>query len=212
MKELKELEEYFYAHRKKEGVATSNMADIVGVYAGIKPACVVGFNEEESFSADLLELKEILSRFGMFAVFSFRAIRGAKSFYWNEDVYISKEKETAMRLKDAFEKMWKTIDDLGEIIKPEEWNEETLKIGKLLGYPMTAVEAFISDRDVMDDKDCRSFVDEKNRYYAHSKEFEREEFELYDKPLNLAIEKCAPRVAKIMKSDEKKRWTEFLKG
>ena len=45
-----------------------------------------------------------------------------------------------------------------------------------------------------------------NRYYVHSEKFEDDEFREYDLPLNQAILKYLPRIAKSMQADQKKRW------
>ena len=49
----------------------------------------------------------------------------------------------------------------------------------------------------------------RNRYYVHSLEHERDEFEMHDRPLNQAIEKWTPYTAEKLRADEKKRWLEF---
>ena len=49
----------------------------------------------------------------------------------------------------------------------------------------------------------------RNRYYVHSEKFEDDEFREYDLPLNQAILKYLPRVAKIMQADSKKRWLDY---
>lgn len=46
----------------------------------------------------------------------------------------------------------------------------------------------------------------RNRYYAHSEKFEDDEFREYDLPLNQAILRYLPRIAKSMQADLKKRW------
>lgn len=44
----------------------------------------------------------------------------------------------------------------------------------------------------------------RNRYYAHSEKFEDDEFRQYDLPLNQAILKYLPRIAKNMQMDQKR--------
>ena len=89
-----------------------------------------------------------------------------------------------------------------------EWNEANLRVGKLLGYPKTAVLEYIKtsgDASYMKNEKRRERM-ARNRYYVHSEKFEDDEFREYDLPFNQAILKYLPRVAKIMQADFKKRW------
>jgi hypothetical protein len=89
-----------------------------------------------------------------------------------------------------------------------EWNEANLRVGKLLGYPETSVLEYIKmsgDASYMKSEKRRKRM-ACNRYYVHSGKFEDDEFREYDLPLNQAILKYLPRIAKSMQTDSKKRW------
>ena len=89
-----------------------------------------------------------------------------------------------------------------------EWNEANLRVGKLLGYPETSVLEYIKmsgDASYMKSEKRRKSM-ARNRYYVHSGKFEDDEFREYDLPLNQAILKYLPRIAKSMQTDSKKRW------
>ena len=83
-----------------------------------------------------------------------------------------------------------------------------INVRKLLGYPETAILEYIeaSSDELYFKSEKRREKMARNRYYAHSEKFEDDEFRQYDLPLNQAILKYLPRIAKIMQTDPKKRW------
>ncbi len=99
------------------------------------------------------------------------------------------------------------MDDYGQIYAPEEWQNATIKLGKLVGYPDTAVMAFAdsaSERDINSRERAERM--RRNRYYAHSAEYEEQKYETYDLKLNQAIAELAPKTAEIYANDKTKKW------
>ena len=208
-KPLRKLEDFlynFYGEENKE-IVCAVIACILGVLIGLKPATLL-VNDVLSDGQMLLdngEFEVLLSQLNLKMVIG-SVSRFAKKITTRK---ISLKEELCLELKRYYEKMV-SLSCNGVAMKGEEkeWTELTLKIGKLLGYPKTAVLEFVSkneDEEYVKDANRMGRI-ERNRYYVHSEAFEDEEFEKYDLPLNLAIKQYLPRTAAIMQADSKKRW------
>lgn len=221
-KKLLELEDFlleFYGEENIE-LVISEAASILGVLIGIKPAALLvnDVMEDGRMLLDGGTLKNILEELGIkmtigdvskFAVHRNNK-RTADSLYEGDEfIYISIEDS----LCDQLMKNYLVVTDLtedGVVAEKDrnEWNEANLRVGKLLGYPETAVLEYIKtsgDASYMKSEKRRKRM-ARNRYYAHSERFEDNEFRKYDLPLNQAILKYLPRIAKSMRADSKRRW------
>ncbi len=221
-KKLLELEYFlleFYGEENIE-LVISEASSILGVMIGIKPAALL-VNDMMEDGRMLLDgdiLKNILEELGIkitigdvskFAVHK-NIKRMADSLYEGDEfIYISIDES----LCDELMKNYSVVTDLteGGLVAEKnrnEWNEANLCVGKLLGYPETAVLEYIKtsgDASYMKSEERRKRM-ARNRYYAHSEKFEDDEFRKYDLPLNQAILRYLPRIAKSMQADPKKRW------
>ena len=221
-KKLLELEDFLLEFYGEEniGLVISEAASILGVMIGIKPTALL-VNEVMEDGRMLLDgdiLKNILEELGIkitigdvskFAVHN-NIKRTVDSLYEGDEfIYISIDES----LCDELRKNYSVVTDLteGGVVAEKDrkkWNEANLRVGKLLGYPETAVLEYIKtsgNASYMKNEKRRERM-ARNRYYAHSEKFEDDEFREYDLPLNQAILKYLPRVAKIMQADSKKRW------
>lgn len=221
-KKLLELEDFLLEFYGEEniGLVVSEAASILGVLIGIKPAALL-VNDMMEDGRMLLDgdiLKNILEELGIkitigdvskFAVHK-NIKRMADSLYEGDEfIYISIDEN----LCDELMKNYLVVTDLtedGAVAEKDrnEWNEANLRVGKLLGYPETAVLEYIKtsgDASYMKSEERRKRM-ARNRYYAHSEKFEDDEFRKYDLPLNQAILRYLPRIAKSMQADPKKRW------
>ena len=221
-KKLLELEDFLLEFYGEEniGLVISEAASILGVLIGIKPAALL-VNDVMKDGRMLLDgdiLKNILEELGIkitigdvskFAVHN-NIKRMTDSLYEGDEfIYISIDES----LCDELKRNYSVVTDLieGGVVAEKDrnkWNEANLRVGKLLGYPKTAVLEYIKtsgDASYMKSEKRRKRM-ARNRYYVHSEKFEDDEFRKYDLPLNQAILKYLPRIAKSMQADLKKRW------
>ena len=221
-KRLLELEDFLLEFYGEEniGLVISEAASILGVLIGIKPAALL-VNDVMDDGRMLLDgdtLKNILEELGIkitigdvskFAVHN-NIKRMTDSLYEGDEfIYISIDES----LCDELMKNYSMVTDLTEdgVVAEKDrnkWIEANLRVGRLLGYPETAVLEYIKtsgDASYMKSEERRIRM-ARNRYYAHSEKFEDDEFRKYDLPLNQAILKYLPKIAKSMQADSKKRW------
>ena len=221
-KKLLELEDFLLEFYGEEniGLVISEAASILGVLIGIKPAALL-VNDVMKDGRMLLDgdiLKNILEELGIkitigdvskFAVHN-NIKRMIDSLYEGDEfIYISIDES----LCDELKRNYSVVTDLieGGVVAEKDrnkWNEANLRVGKLLGYPKTADLEYIKtsgDASYMKSEKRRKRM-ARNRYYVHSEKFEDDEFRKYDLPLNQAILKYLPRIAKSMQADLKKRW------
>ena len=218
-KKLLELEDFlleFYGEENIE-LVISEAASILGVLIGIKPAALLvnDVMEDGRMLLDGGTLKNILEELGIkitignvskFAVHKNNKRMADSLYEVDEFIYISIDDS----LCDQLKKNYLVVTDLTEdgVVAEKDRNEANLRVGKLLGYPETAVLEYIKtsgDVSYMKSEKRRKRM-ARNRYYAHSEKFEDDEFRKYDLPLNQAILKYLPRIAKSMQADLKKRW------
>ena len=221
-KKLLELEDFLLEFYGEENIVLviSEAASILGVLIGIKPAALLvnDVMEDGRMLLDGGTLKNILEELGIkmtigdvskFAVHKNNKRTVDSLYEGDEFIYISIEDS----LCDQLMKNYLVVTDLtedGVVAEKDrnEWNEANLRVGKLLGYPETAVLEYIKtsgDASYMKSEERRKRM-ARNRYYAHSEKFEDNEFREYDLPLNQAILRHLPRIAKSMQADTKKRW------
>ena len=206
---LLELENFVYQYlpeRRAPGV----MADLIGVFIDLKPVAVDQFeidnlsainhddatpnhnnpiaNRSNFISADYNKLNALLNSLGL------------KILLKDDALYTSKDSTKIQELCQAFEELHKNFDESGRVVNSDLWRKLSLQIGELLGYPKTAVKAFVNQGmkgQNFESKEKLITVGGPNRYYAHSIKHEKAEFMAYDLPLNQAIDKYAPKTAKI---------------
>ena len=221
-KKLLELEDFlleFYGEENIE-LVISEAASILGVLIGIKPAALLvnDVMEDGRMLLDGGTLKNILEELGIkitignvskFAVHKNNKRMADSLYEGDEFIYISIDDSLCDQLKKNYLVVTDLTED-GVVAEKDrnEWNEANLRVGKLLGYPETAVLEYIKtsgDVSYMKSEKRRKRM-ARNRYYAHSEKFEDDEFRKYDLPLNQAILKYLPRITKSMQAGLKKRW------
>jgi hypothetical protein len=194
---LKKIENYLFWHCKRRFDAASAMSSIIGVIIGLKPSCCCIFSEENLCRFDLMRFIKLLEKLDLKLAFERKLL---ESEYYL-DLYISKSSKKAERLKELFSDLSKYAYGEGD---RKEINAE---IGKLLGYPQTAIDYYVRHTESGTLSESHKERIKKYFYYAHSDKHQDEEFKKYDERLNRAIEKYSPRSAKAMrKKYPNKRW------
>ena len=189
---IAELEILLFDMVEEPGISANMMADTIGVLINLKPAMIGAFSKKGFKSSDVDKFETILDKLCLERV------------YYDQYIFVSKKLKTAERTRRSFVELWSVIDEGGRILNKKKWANVTKKIGKLLGYPKTAIKNFIKENDTEDETRMKRM--ERNRYYAHSAEYEDEEFKIYDQILNSAISNLAPKTANFLSSNKKKRW------
>ena len=201
-----ELEKLIFQIKKKPEGAARMMADIIGVLIGVKPVALgIVDSDEIPELRTRIQLKEYLEKLGLKALFFGRNGFDIDGPEWRENIFISKELKIAVQAHETFEQLWQTMDNLGQIFAPNEWRVATKKIGRLLGYPETAVDAFADNRENIVSEEHIRRID-RNRYYVHSAEHEEQEYYEYDYKINQAISELAPQATQVLTSNKAKRW------
>ena len=199
-----ELEDFIFSVKEKPGVAARIMADIIGVLIGLKPAMIGDFSKNELKNMKVEKFEKIIAGLGLESVFFER------HYYFNgkkkmiHEFCISKKVRLAEQTHVAFVELWSTMNDRGEILDQRKWAKVTKKIGRLLGYPRTAINDFTKD-NAIENKDRIERMD-RNRYYVHSAKYEDREFKMYDQKLNKAISNLTPKTTNLLTKNKKKRW------
>ena len=221
-KRLLELEDFLFDFYGEENIKLiiSVAASILGVLIGIKPTALL-VNEVMEDGRMLLDngsllniLEELRLKIVISDVSRFIPPTNIKKtlnslYKGNEFLYISQDIKLCYELMENYSIVTDLMKD-GMVAEKnrEKWNEVNINVGKLLGYPETAILEYIeaSSDELYFKSEKRREKMARNRYYAHSEKFEDDEFRQYDLPLNQAILKYLPRIAKIMQTDPKKRW------
>ena len=203
-KAIIELENYYFKVKIEPVIAASDMADMIGVLIGLKPAMMGSFVLKEYEKLKISEFDELLNKLGLRRVYFRHSFNYGNEMLTYEYYCISKKLKIAKQTKEAFEKLWSLLDENGETTNERSWARTTKKIGKLLGYPKTAVLDFAKDHDIENKERIARM--ERNRYYAHSAKYEEEEYRAYDQVLNKAISRYAPKTAEVLTKKTKKRW------
>ena len=194
------LEEFLFVHKKKPNVAAHMMADYLGVMIGIKSAAVNYFDATEYITVNPKEYIENLNQVGLKALFFRQEQVSMDKLTWIENIYVAHNIETAKQLHRAFVRLHSTIDDASQFLDRQVWEDSSREIGRLLGYPSTAVEYFITEQDINNEE--RKQLMKRYRFYVHSPEHHEEEYQAYDHKIFQALQEYAPRSAKILTSDK----------
>ena len=205
LRELEGIVLDFYEKNKMMGV--SFLTGVLGVLIDLKPAALLindRFNNSKLL--DNKRILEILSKLGVVL------IREELHKFDNEEIeylYLAKTARECLELQKWHRRFFESVSETGGILDKKEWIEANYQIGKVLGYPETATSEYIKMQieGVKKDDNYRSRM-ELNYYYMHSAKYENEEFEAYDRRLNLAINEYSPLTAQIMQVNTKKRWLE----
>lgn len=197
------LENYLFEHKNKPHVAASMMADYIGVIIGVKPSAINHFDATELPSIDLVEFNELLDQAGLKAVFLKQDYIDVGKLTWLEEICVSHDIETAFNLHQAFTKLHSSMDDIGQTLNQETWEESSRKIGHLLGYPSTAIEYFITEQDIENEE--RNQLLERYQFYIHSPKHHEEEYQSYDHKIFQALQDYAPKTASFFLSSQENK-------
>ena len=221
-KRLLELGDFLFDFYSEENIELiiSVAASILGVLIGIKPTALLvnEVMEDERMLLDNGSLINILEELRIKIVIGdvsrftppINIRKTLNSLYKrNEFLYISRDTKLCYELMENYSVVTGLMKD-GMVAEKdrEKWNEANISVGKLLGHPETAVLEYVKmfgDLSYIKSGKRRERM-ARNRYYAHSEKFEDDESRQYDLPLNQAILKYLPRIAKIMQMDPKKKW------
>ena len=193
---ITKLENYIFEYKAKPGVAANIIAGVIGVMIGVKPATVFLFNADEFAELDPDDCKEAFGQAGLKALFFKHEYYERGRITWIVDVYVAHDVETADKLHQAFAKLHNTIDDMGQVYNQKGWEEASRDIGRLLGYPETAIEYFIASQNLEDEE--RKQLMERYQFYIHSSKHHEEEYQTYDRKIYQALQEYAPRSAALL--------------
>lgn len=194
---IAKLENYIFEHKSKPHAAASMMADLLGVMIGVKPASIDHFGAKELSEIDLLEFNELLNQANLKVLFFKQDYISMGKLSFVEDVYVSRDAETAFKLHQAFTKMRSSMDDIGQVFNQKSWEESSREIGRLLGYPATAVEYFIVEQDIENEE--RKQLMERYQFYVHSPEHHEEEYQAYDLKIFQALQEYTPKALSLLR-------------
>lgn len=199
--DIAQIEDFLIKNVEKTLGAASRMTDIIGALIDLKPAAVVGFSSSEMKKIDCLEFKEMLEKVGLKCVFYYRQMLSFNKLEWHEEIFISKDFNTAVKLRNAFIQMWASLDDFGQVIDQKTRVKATRQIGKTLGYPNTAIGSFIrNETEHRSGDDSLTVIGGRCKFFAHSKKHLEKELKSYDRPLDEAVKKYAPKSYKLSKT------------
>ena len=195
---IAQIENFFLRNKEREPGAINCVTDIVGILIGLKPTALIDFSSEEMKKVSRSEIKAALEKVGLKCIFYSRKTVSANKLFLNEMIFVSKKFDSAVKLYNAFIKMWSSIDEIGQIIDKKTWIKTTRQIGKLLGYPNTAIDSFIKNEiRHKSGNDSLVIISDKYKNFAHSKKYAEKEVKLYNKPLDEAIKKYAPKIYEL---------------
>lgn len=193
---LIKVQNYLLRNMARQTTAACDVADIVGVYFGVKPTAINDFSSMDLEKVDLDKFADLVRKLGLKISFERHMVDATISQMY----FISKSDKKLCELQEDFHKLWDTAYDAPE--KPS----LDAEIGLLLGYPETAVRYYTHRDRSKALSEASAIRGARNRHFAHSQLHEDEEFRLYDAKIHRAMDKYTPRAAKILKSDKSKRW------
>lgn len=186
---LHSLERYIY---RKLGLcegAAYLFSNIIGVIIDVKPAAQCDWPLSSADAKSMWLLKQKLEALKLFVLFGEN--EGDRKVF-----YVAKSQKRAATLRCTF-------DDLHNCGATAENQTE---IGKLLGYPDTAIQYYIRLHPEKGISDNHRALIERNRFYAHSVSHENEEFTVYEQPIYSYLRRHCPRTANFYKKSTEKRW------
>ena len=175
------------------------MADIIGVLVDLKPAATIVFSEDELSHINIIRFFDYLKKHGLcyleYISHDLRARWRRDNDYFESGIthyyhlFIAKDKETVRKAYSASKK----LDRMGELLSDEEYDKVIRDFGKILGYPETAIDCYVSFKkgELEGEELCWE-------YYLHNPKHLDAEKEMYDSKLNKAILEFAPRTAKVL--------------
>jgi hypothetical protein len=184
-KKLRSLERLLLKGDRAKECYARDLADIVGVFIGVKPAMLGTFSaKNEPSQAECKRFEKRLRALGLVVLFYRR----------NELCYvIAKSQKKAQEALDAFVESW-----------AHPTPDVNVRIGKLMGYPDTAIRFFAYPHNIYSKEYQARLL--RNRFYVHSKAHEDEEFEFYEAPIYKQLSRYCPKATKILRGNEQCRW------
>ncbi|MCQ2571201.1 MAG: hypothetical protein MJ154_03065 [Candidatus Saccharibacteria bacterium] len=188
-KSISSLERFIYKHLGYTESSAYLLSNIIGVLIDVKPSAQCDWPLLKSDIKTLWLLKQKLESLKLVVIFG----ENESSF---KVFYVAKSHKRAELIKKAFE----NLHDKGASA------EIHTEIGKLLGYPDTAVQYYIRLHPEKGMSDNHRAMIIRNRFYAHSLSHEDEEFDSYEKPIYRYLSRHCPRTAKLYQKNAEKRW------
>ena len=183
------IDHYFMQTSISQEAMASYMVDLAGVLIDVKPAALICVLLDD-MNLDSGDLAKMITEVGL----------QMASDQKGGNFFISKTAETAEQLKQGFY----DLRENNKTKNTEERIEIDHRLGKLLGYPETAINQDIREPTKLLDKIKGLFKkrhDESfdSRCYVHSPGHENEEFEQYEKPIHEFMDKYCPESTKVLK-------------
>lgn len=209
IKTLTEFDKFLTENCARPIVAADRLSCIVGVIIDVKPSCMIDFTPFDTENMSLKTFEKYLKELGLEFIYEKTELNANFEPPFTHTYFISKNKDTVGMLFDAEHELYDHFDT-------DEPNAPIIKIihkkiGRLLGYPETAIDWFLVRTEKMDlgemEKDEYMKDLQKYHHFIHSRTNSEEEFEEYDKPIHEAMEKYTPLAAKLLREDSgERRW------
>ena len=184
-----EIDHYLMQTSESQEAMASYMVDLAGVLADVKPAALISISTVD-MNLDSGDFARMITGVGL------QIAPDQKGSHF----FISKTAETAEQLKQGFYDLWEN----NKTKNAEERVKIDHRIGKLLGYPETAINQDFGEPTTLLDKIKGLFKKRRDesfdsRYYIHSPGNENEEFEQYEKPIHEFMDKYCPESTRVLK-------------
>lgn len=175
-------------------------SEIIGTLIDLKPATMISC---DFTPADLATFQKLITSLHLVSVIEELPIPKLPPGQHAYMIFISRQRQTAQKLQVAHRNYlalgWCPGDPADQKLNSE--------IGHLLGYPPTAIDYFNSGP-----RDARGIVlhrpgAEHDRYYLHSPDHFRTEYQQFEDILHPALATLCPPVAKRLRADHTKYWT-----
>lgn len=184
-----EIDHYLMQTSESQEAMASYMVDLAGVLADVKPAALISISTVD-MNLDSEDFAKMITGVGLHIASDQKGGR----------FFVSKTIETAEQLKQGFYDLWENNKNKN----PEERTEIDHRLGRLLGYPETAINQDFSEPTKLSDRIKGLFRKRRDesfdsRYYVHSPGHENEEFEQYEKPIHEFMDKYCPESSRVLK-------------
>ena len=190
-KVVSKIDEYMMSNLETGGQAEKEemadyVADFAGVALGIKPAALVVISST-NMNLETEQLATMIKEAGLCITEEWK----------NGRFFISRSQETANQISSEFHKLW----------EDGKTPETDRAIGKLLGYPETAInQDFSQPKSGLFAKlkrlRAKKVRPELEWHYVHNPEYQDEEFEMFEKPLHEYMDTNCPVAAAVLKAEK----------
>ena len=192
IRQVGEVDHYMMSVGENKEAMARYVADLAGVLSDVKPSALIQILPSE-LNLEPADLHAMLT-----------GLKLEVASGWEKgQFFVSRDKGVAEQLKQGFLDLWES--QTNDSTKKTEIDR---RIGRLLGYPDTAInQDFSGTRNLsLIDKIKGAFKKRQDetldRHYTHSLEHANEEFEQYEKPIHAFLDRYCPEATKVLKNEK----------